>query len=88
MLRKGPVFSWNTEVEQAFTTLKMCMAYKYVLIVPYFDRPFNLYVDVSEAAVDIVIETDEDNSLHAISYMSKKSSLIQQCNYNTNMKEY
>ena len=56
---------------------------------PYFDRPFNLFVDVSEVAVGIVMtQIHNDNSHHAVLYMSKKLSLTQQRNYNTTMKEY
>ena len=89
MLRKGQAFNWNAMAEQAFTSLKACTSREPVLSVPYFDRPFNLFVDVSEVAVGIVMtQIHSDNSHHAVLYMSKKLSLTQQRNYNTTMKEY
>ena len=60
-----------------------------ILLVPCFDRPFNLFVNVSEVAVSVVMtQIYADNNHHVTLYMSTKLSLTQRRNSNTTMKEY
>lgn len=55
LLKKGHLFQWNSQIEDAFQLLKQRMVQDPVLVVPNFELPFVLEIDVSDYGIGIVL---------------------------------
>lgn len=86
LCKKDAVFTWSTDCEQAFETLKRALTTSPVLAFPNFKNKFYISVDASFYAVGAYISNDPPPNDKPIEYFSKTLSSTQQ-NYSTTHKE-
>lgn len=68
---KGAKFSWSTEQEEAFQTLKEALMSSPILAFPQANLPFILDTDASHYAVGAVLSQKVNDREQVIAYMSK-----------------
>ena len=75
LTKKGALFDWNVECQEAFDTLKKKLNESPVLSYPRFDRGFTLETDASGLGLGAVVsQTQEDGKLHPIAFASRALS--------------
>ena len=75
LTKKGALFDWNVECQEAFDTLKKKLTESPVLSYPRFDRGFTLETDASGLGLGAVVsQTQEDGKLHPIAFASRALS--------------
>ncbi len=71
LTKKGVLWEWTDKREEAFQTLKRLICKELVLLMPKFDQPFKLEVDVSNYAIGATLnQKDEHNQWHPVAYYS------------------
>ena len=80
------VVQWDDECEQAFTTLKLKLCDKPVLIMANMAEPFTLRTDASNRGLGAVLLQEKDGELHPVAYASKKLTSAES-HYSTIEKE-
>ncbi|CAK9834649.1 Retrovirus-related Pol polyprotein from transposon 17.6 [Anthophora retusa] len=86
LLKKENKFTWGSEQENAFSTLRNALCHEPVLQYPNFDEPFHITTDASGHAVGAILSQGEIGSDRPIAYTSR---LLQgpELNYSTIEKE-
>ena len=69
--RKGAIFDWTSEHNEAFETLKKALSQAPVLQVPDFTKEFVLVTDASNLAISAVLNQRVGESLAPISFYSR-----------------
>jgi len=59
---KGSSFQWNAQVQQAFEEIKMKLTRALVLVLPYFEKVFEVECDASRVGIEGVL-TEEGRPL-------------------------
>ncbi|XP_071500975.1 uncharacterized protein [Diadema antillarum] len=79
LLKKGKTFQWSASCQDAFQKLKAVLMNDPVLIVPNFERSFQLATDASDRGVGAMLLQDDDNG-HSkpVCFFSKKLNRHQQ----------
>mgnify|MGYP006280086663 CR=1 FL=1 len=72
LTRKDTPFTWGTDHQHAFDTLKTKLTTAPVLILPDPTLPFHLNVDASDFALGAVLSQDQGKGLQPIAYESRK----------------
>ena len=86
LTKKNRKFSWQTQHQTAFETLKKLLCNAPVLNYPDFEKPFVLNTDASDIAIGAVLSQNINGENHAIGYFSQKLSNCER-NYSTTEKE-
>ena len=86
LTHKNAVFTWSSECQQAFVTLKAALVTAPVLQFPVFDRPFILHTDASNWAVGAVLCQEHEGREHVIAYYSRQLTKAE-CHYSTTERE-
>ena len=64
---------WTDECEQAFITLREALTKHPVLLLPDPDKPYEIMIDASGAAIGAVLmQRDDNNQLHPVAFYSSK----------------
>lgn len=80
-------FVWSPACQTAFDNVRSILVTTPVLRAPDFSRPFQVQVDASDVGAGaVLLQTDEDDIMHPICYMSTKFKSYQR-NYSTIEKE-
>ena len=85
LTQKAATFSWTTECENAFRTLKDCLVTSPVLVYPDFSSTasqFVLQTDASDVGIGAVLEQDD----HVVAYASRSLTKSER-NYSVIQKE-
>lgn len=72
LLKKDQPWTWNTEHQQAFDTLKTAICSAPVLITPDPTEPYTVMTDASGYAIGAALMQQRDGGLKPIAYMSRK----------------
>ncbi|XP_070141622.1 uncharacterized protein [Drosophila kikkawai] len=86
LLRKGRKWSWDTEQEQAFETLKTRLTEAPVLACPDFTQKFSLQTDASDHGLGAVLLQSIDGVERVIAYASQRLTRAEE-NYSVTEKE-
>ncbi|CAG8608012.1 7341_t:CDS:1 [Paraglomus occultum] len=86
LLKKGTLFKWSKECQDAFETLKTCLINSPILIMPNDQDRFTLMTDASDFALGAVLGQDQNGNDFVIAYASKKLNPTEQ-KYHINEKE-
>ena len=88
LTKQDKVYTWNSQQQTAFDTLKQKITTDPVLIYPKFDRPFIVQCDASGYAIAGILSqiSDKDNQEHPISFFSR-TLLPAEKNYSTIERE-
>ena len=70
LTRKGMTFEWDASCETAFLELKQCLTSTPILVAPRNEGTYVLDTDESEAALDAVVQQEQDGQLKVIAYVS------------------
>jgi hypothetical protein len=87
LTHKGVLFTWSTEQQMAFDTLKA--TFTSVPVLPHFDPDWDIIVEMDASnyvSTGVLSQYDNDNVLHPMAYFSKKYSPAE-CNYEIYDKE-
>ena len=80
-------FVWSAACQKAFEKVKQILSNPPVLVPPYYERRFKLYVDSSDIGSGAALMQEDRNGIeHPVSYFSKKLVAYQK-NYSTVEKE-
>lgn len=72
LLRKGKLFQWSNECQDAFEQLKKRLVEAPILIHPDFHKIFTLYTDASMVGIGAILtQLGEDGKEHVIAYASR-----------------
>lgn len=72
LTRKGTLFNWSAECEDAFQHLKARLVEPPVLAYPEFSKRFVLETDASTKGLGAVLSQEqEDGKLHPVAYASR-----------------
>jgi hypothetical protein len=75
LLRKGTVYRWTTEQDQAFNALKECLITSPILKFPDFNKQFILFTDASILGLGAILsQLDDNDQEHVIAYASRTLS--------------
>ena len=75
LTRKGVVFAWTQQCQEAFDALKSLLVEAPILVHPDFDKPFVLETDASAQGLGAVLsQVQDDKRLHPIAYASRALS--------------
>ena len=75
LTKKGVLFEWTDECEEAFEFLKLTLTQEgNILILPDYDAPFRIETDASKYGVGGVLSQMHKNKWHPVSYFSKHLS--------------
>jgi RNase H-like domain found in reverse transcriptase/Reverse transcriptase (RNA-dependent DNA polymerase) len=81
LTRKDTPFSWTSEQQTAFNTLKHRFTTTPILLMPDFDAPFKLEADASDFDYGTILsQKGPDTHWHPVAYLSKQM-LPAECNY-------
>ena len=72
LTKKGLKFQWTNECQAAFDLLKTALTQAPILAYPDFTLPFDLYVDASDDALDMVLGQIHSGREVIISYRGRK----------------
>ncbi len=73
LLSKTKKFVWDQQCEEGFVAIKHVMSSSPVLRVADYSRPFFVFVDACDVSIGAVLMQKDDNDMyHPISYFSKK----------------
>ena len=87
LLKKGVLFEWKQEQEDAFQELKQAVQTELVLLQPNQKKPFKVEIDASNYAIGAVLmQKDDKGILHPVAYFSKSLNSAQR-NYNVYNRE-
>jgi len=87
LTKKGVLWEWTEEREQAFQTLKKLICEEPVLLMPKLEQPFKLEVDASNYAIGATLnQKDELGCWHPVAYYSTTLSETER-NYDIYDKE-
>ena len=86
MTKKGEVFQWTDECQEAFEKLKVALTTAPVLAMPDEEGRFILDTDASNCAVGAVLSQMHDGQENVVAYASRKLSKAAE-NYCTTRKE-
>ncbi|KAI2668043.1 Retrovirus-related Pol polyprotein from transposon 17.6 [Labeo rohita] len=87
LLSSSRKFIWDSSCSLAFDAVKDLLCNAPVLSAPNFEKPFKLQVDASATGLGaVLLQEDEHDVDHPISYFSKKFMSYQRC-YSTIEKE-
>ncbi|KAH8320338.1 hypothetical protein KR059_003817, partial [Drosophila kikkawai] len=86
LLRKGRKWSWDTEQEQAFETLKTRLTEAPVLACPDITQKFSLQTDASDHGLGAVLLQSIDGVERVIAYASRRLTRAEE-NYSVTEKE-
>ncbi|CAH1272763.1 RTL1 [Branchiostoma lanceolatum] len=70
LTRKGSSFSWSSDCQAAFETLREALTSPPILAYPDFSRPFTLHTDASDSAVGAVLSQTTDRGEQVVAYAS------------------
>lgn len=74
-LKKGKIYNWDQDCQQAFDELKKKLISKPILEFSDFSKPFYIHTDASNFGIGAVLtQRDEDNKERVISYLSRTQS--------------
>jgi hypothetical protein len=65
-MRKGQLFVWNSDTQQAFQALKAALVQAPVLAIPNFAKLFVIETDASGGGIRVVLQQEG----HPIAYIS------------------
>ena len=75
LTRKGVVFAWTQQCQEAFDALRSLLVEAPILIHPDFDKPFVLETNASAQGLGAVLsQVQDDKRLHPIAYASRALS--------------
>ena len=75
LTKKGALFDWNQDCQEAFKLLKEKLSESPVLSYPKFDRGFTLETDASGLGLGAVLsQNQEDGKLHPVAFASRALS--------------
>src|SRR5580658_3880411 len=75
LTKKGATWSWTTECQKAFDTIKEAFLKKPVLAIPDVAKPFTIMTDASLTATGgVLMQNDSNGDLHPCAYFSKTLS--------------
>ena len=78
LLKKGVLFKWKQEQEDAFQELKQVVQKEPVLLQPDQKKPFEVEIDASKYAIGAVLmQKDDKGILHPVAYFSKSLNSAQ-----------
>ena len=87
LLHKSCTWTWGSEQEKAFATLKQRLLQAPVMIIPDVKQPFLLHTDASEVGIGATLsQTDSAGQLRLVSCMSRKLNPAEK-NYPVHEKE-
>lgn len=88
LTRKGQrnIVTWGTMQEEAFNTLKHCLASAPILHAPDLTKPFVLRTDASNTSLGAVLLQSDDEVLHPVAYASR-NLLPRETRYSTIERE-
>lgn len=86
LIRKNSKWSWTTEMEKAFCTLKHRLVCAPVLATPDFEKPFIIQTDASDHGLGCILSQMMDDGEHVIAYGSRTLSKAE-CKYSVTEKE-
>ena len=86
-MKKGVLFVWDNACQEAFEEIKEYLTPLPVLVAPVSEKPFMLYIRVTDHSLGALLAQNNDqNHEHAIYYSSKKIIGAKHC-YNPIEKE-
>lgn len=71
LTKKGEEFSWSSECQEAFESLKRKLLTAPILVYPDFTKPFILATDASKEAIGAVLSQVVDGEEHPVAYASR-----------------
>jgi len=77
LLKKGNIYRWTEDCQEAFKTLKKILISAPILKYPDFEQPFILKTDASTKALGAVLCQEIEGKNHIIAYWSKTLSETQ-----------
>ena len=73
LLRKGETFSWSVTCQEAFNKIKSILCSEPVLMALSFEKPLNLFMDVSDIDMGaVLLQVDVNRTDHPVCYHSRK----------------
>lgn len=84
--KKGTVFHWTKQCQEAFDTLKHRLTNPPILAYPRFDSPFIVDTDASDTGLGAVLSQIQEGKERVIAYAAKALTKPQR-NYSTTRKE-
>ena len=86
LFRKGVVWTWGNEQQEAFEALKMALTRTPIFAWPDFSRPFVVQPDASNYAVGAVLTQEVEDGEHPIVYINRVLTTAMK-NYSITEKE-
>jgi len=71
LTKKGAVFEWTSECENAFQQLKHALTSAPILVAPCDEGQYVLDTDASDTALGAVLQQEQSGKLHVIGYASR-----------------
>ena len=85
MTKKNKTWSWGSEEQKAFDTIKSKLVNPPILKYPRYDTPFTLFTDASDKCIGAVLSQVQDGQEVVIAYGSRKL-IPAELNYSTSEK--
>ena len=70
LTKKGAVFEWTSECENAFQQLQHALTSTPILVAPCDEGQYVLDTDASDTALGAVLQQEQNGKLHVIGYAS------------------
>ena len=87
LLRKGQLWTWGEEQQEAFEKLKKALTVAPVLARPDFSKPFAVQTDASNYAIGTVLRQEAEDGERPVVYVSRVLNSAEK-NYSTTEEEY
>jgi len=77
-LTESTPFSWGTDEQRSFETLRDVVIAKSILALPQLKRRFHVETDASGYAIEGVLSQEQDGKWHPIAFMSRTMMPVEQ----------